>query len=562
MYCKKCGAQINDEALFCKKCGAKQTDILSTDEMEEKSDNEEMNKQEIRSNTYTNETTAFIENEPSKDNHKAKIKKKWLLLIAIGVPLILIGIFLILWNTGIFRSRLSEADVRTAISNHMRDAHGVRIEEFIDISIDKSGAQATVIIVYDEEGYNVTYPPSTVLLNKQGDVISCIFCQSDSEEDETSSSEEFDDTIVGTFATNNLTTAHYRHVVFHDDGKFEAYTGMSWADYPYWPNISISEQVPCLDSGTYIVSGDIITVNLHADQAGNCTIKFQQVKNTSGEPLLIIIDASHNNYHCLDGESRTEEVGIGYVKVSNRYLETTLHSGLDTIPSEGTILQFSDNNNSVDDGANNSSSSSTCPRCGRGITYGNSCDCTWCDICNAWMGGHGHEEGEQPVDSNSSESRNDSNSAQNGTGSTADYDYSFEGNKITIMRYKGSGGAVVIPATINGKRVTKIGNGAFDTGINDNIKSVIIPNGVTEIGQRAFRFCHGLTSITIPKSVTSIGDLAFDETNISSVYFEGNAPTGTGFAFYNPNHGATIYYKPGTTGWDNKIWSDFPKETW
>ena len=34
-----------------------------------------------------------------------------------------------------------------------------------------------------------------------------------------------------------------------------------------------------------------------------------------------------------------------------------------------------------------------CPRCGREITYGNSCDCTWCDICNAWMLGHGHEEG-------------------------------------------------------------------------------------------------------------------------------------------------------------------------
>lgn len=557
MYCKKCGAQINDEALFCKKCGAKQTDILSTDEMEEKSD---MNKQEIRSNTYTDESTTLIENEPSKDNHKTKIKKKWLLLIAISVPLILIVIFLMLWNVGIFENRLSESDVRTAISNHMRDAHGARIKEFTNISIDKSGAQATVMIVYEEDGYDVTYPPSTVTLNTQGIVISCIFCQSDSEENETSSSEEFDDTIVGTFATNNLTTAHYRHVVFHDDGKFEAYTGMSWTDYPYWPNISISEQVPCLDSGTYIVSGDIITVNLHADQAGNCTIKFQQVKNTSGEPLLIIIDASHNNYHCLDGENRTEEIGVGYVKVSNRYLERSSHSDIDTTPAEGTILRFSDNNNSVDDGANNSSSSSTCPRCGREITYGNSCDCTWCDICNAWMGGHGHEEGEQPVDSNSSESRNDSNSAQNGTGSTADYDYSFEGNKITITRYKGSGGAVVIPATINGKRVTKIGNGAFDTGINDNIKSVIIPNGVTEIGQRAFRFCHGLTSITIPKSVTVIGDLAFDETNISSIYFEGNAPSGTGVLSHKSIY--KVYYKSGTTGWDNKIWSDFPKETW
>ena len=35
-----------------------------------------------------------------------------------------------------------------------------------------------------------------------------------------------------------------------------------------------------------------------------------------------------------------------------------------------------------------------CPRCGREIIYGNLCDCTWCDRCKAWMGGHGHEEGE------------------------------------------------------------------------------------------------------------------------------------------------------------------------
>lgn len=35
-----------------------------------------------------------------------------------------------------------------------------------------------------------------------------------------------------------------------------------------------------------------------------------------------------------------------------------------------------------------------CPRCGREIMYGNACDCTWCDKCKAWMGGHGHEEGE------------------------------------------------------------------------------------------------------------------------------------------------------------------------
>lgn len=423
MYCKKCGSQISDGAVFCKKCGAKQTVILSADETGEKINSETINEQELPNNTYTDETATFIENEPSKDNHKAKIKKKWLLLIAIGVPLILIGIFLILWNMGIFKSGLSESEVRTAISNHMRDAHGVRIEEFTNISIDKSGAQATVIIVYNEDGYDVTYPPSTVTLNAQGDVISCIFCQSDSEEDETSSSEDFDDTIVGTFETDNQTTAHYSHVVFYDDGKFEAYTGMYWTDYPYWPNTNISEQVPSFDSGTYTESGDIITANLHKIGGLNCTLKFQKVKNNSGEPLLIIIDAAHDSYHCLDGEYGTEEVGVGYVKVSNRYLEMSSHSDIDTIPAEGTILKYSNDPTSSQENpnySNDSSSASVCPRCGRPLTDGETCECTWCDICNAWMLGHGHGEGEEPVDSSTSQSNNNS-STQNGTGSTEDF---------------------------------------------------------------------------------------------------------------------------------------------
>ena len=44
----------------------------------------------------------------------------------------------------------------------------------------------------------------------------------------------------------------------------------------------------------------------------------------------------------------------------------------------------------------------------------------------------------------------------------------------------------------------------------NNLTSVIIPEGVTTIGESAFQNCTGLTNVTIPQSVISIDDGAFD----------------------------------------------------
>ena len=68
-------------------------------------------------------------------------------------------------------------------------------------------------------------------------------------------------------------------------------------------------------------------------------------------------------------------------------------------------------------------------------------------------------------------------------------------------------GALTIPDTINGKKVTGIGYMAFREC--RSLTSITIPNSVTSIGDRAFWYCKSLTSITIPSSVTNIGSCAF-----------------------------------------------------
>jgi hypothetical protein len=104
---------------------------------------------------------------------------------------------------------------------------------------------------------------------------------------------------------------------------------------------------------------------------------------------------------------------------------------------------------------------------------------------------------------------------------------------------------------IIGNSVTSIGSYAFYDCTS--LTNVTIPNSVTSIGNNAFYFCGSLTSVTIGSSVTNIGNMAFNScAKLTGVYFQGNAPSlGSSVFYVSGGNKATVYYLPGTTGWEN-----------
>ena len=82
-----------------------------------------------------------------------------------------------------------------------------------------------------------------------------------------------------------------------------------------------------------------------------------------------------------------------------------------------------------------------------------------------------------------------------------------EDGTVTISHWDGEEESLVIPEELDGRKVTGIGDHAFNacTGL----KHVTIPDSVTMIGPSAFYECSGLTGVTIPDSVTEIEGYAF-----------------------------------------------------
>jgi hypothetical protein len=106
---------------------------------------------------------------------------------------------------------------------------------------------------------------------------------------------------------------------------------------------------------------------------------------------------------------------------------------------------------------------------------------------------------------------------------------------LTITKSTGTAKTLVIPETIDGKRVTVIGDGVFS---NKGLVEVTIPDSVTSIGDGAFSF-NQLSAVSIGGNVVSIGRGAFTANKLTSVTI-GNAVTTIGKGAFSGNQIETI----------------------
>ena len=111
----------------------------------------------------------------------------------------------------------------------------------------------------------------------------------------------------------------------------------------------------------------------------------------------------------------------------------------------------------------------------------------------------------------------------------SDFLYEEDGDGITILEYKGEDKNVVIPAMIEGKPVTAIGK---DKTVFFDTISVVMPNTVKEIRDRAFFRCSDLTTVVFSNTLEKIGAEAFRECDSLSDFTFPNSLTQLGGASF------------------------------
>ncbi len=111
----------------------------------------------------------------------------------------------------------------------------------------------------------------------------------------------------------------------------------------------------------------------------------------------------------------------------------------------------------------------------------------------------------------------------------------------TIMDYLGAGGAVEVPATIQGEAVAVIFTQAFAQ--KNNISSLILPDSITQIYQYAFQGNGGLSYVDVGSGVTEIASGVFYNcADLTSITLPKNLKEIGASAFFGCNNLSTVYY--------------------
>ena len=110
-----------------------------------------------------------------------------------------------------------------------------------------------------------------------------------------------------------------------------------------------------------------------------------------------------------------------------------------------------------------------------------------------------------------------------------------------LIKYKGEGGDVTVPDIYGGQKITSIGRGAFSG--NEDVTSVVIENGISEIRSGAFENCTLLSEVTLSENVDIVYALSFAGCkNLANLIVKGkNTELNDLFGSIEQNKKLTIY---------------------
>jgi len=162
-------------------------------------------------------------------------------------------------------------------------------------------------------------------------------------------------------------------------------------------------------------------------------------------------------------------------------------------------------------------------------------------------------------DSNESVSSNVSSNIitypENTAENIALFNYTVNGDYITITKYNGADETILVPSIINDIPVKEIAGNVFYSQSSVS-KKIVIPYGVISINSYAFGHAYDVDEIDIPNSVTSIGSDAFDScSSLKSITIPDSVTSMGTFVFSNCSSLSNVTLSKSITGISNGMFS-------